>query len=132
MKSFWELYGIDLPLFCCESSFYMTSKSLAGLRVAGIFEIVVTYRKLGIWFLYVRVVHDAYVATSEDRAFVWIACDGELRQIQSKFLSKIHGKYKRSHWLIRSPMFLTRIPSQRRIPSNNFPILSLYQSDRSW
>lgn len=92
-----EMNFVDLPVLYSESSFHMTGKGLARLRIARIFEVVVTDRELRVRFFDVGIVNNADIAATENRPFIWIASDGKLSQIQSKLFSKINRKDKGTH-----------------------------------
>ena len=106
----------------------MTSKSLARLRITSILKVIVTYRKFSIRLLHIRIIHYTDIATTENRTLVRITSYRKLSQVQTEFLPQINRKYKRCHRFVSSPMLLSRIPSQRSIPSNHLAVLSLQNS----
>ena len=107
----------------------MASECLTGLGISGVFKVVVTDRELSVWFLYVWVVHNTDVTTSKNRSFVGVAGDRKLGQVEVELLSEVDWEDEGCHAFVGCPMFLCRIPGERSVPSNNFAVLCLEDSD---
>jgi hypothetical protein len=107
----------------------MTCKSLARFRVTSVFEIVVTYGEFGVRLFDVRIVDDADVAATENGAFVGVAGDRELSQVEVELLPQVHREDEGTHALVSCPVLLRGVPCERRVASDHLAVLGLQHSD---
>lgn len=91
-----EMNFVDLPVLYSESSFRMTGKGLARLRIARIFEVVVTDRELRVRFFDVGIVNNADITTTENRPFFWIIGYCKLYEVEMEFFSHAQAENKAS------------------------------------
>ena len=84
-----ELDFEDLPLFCQELSFGVSSEGERALRGADVFAVVVADGELGVGALLIAVVHDADIAAAENGAFFGVVGDCKLGQVKVELLAHV-------------------------------------------
>ena len=92
-----------------------------------LFVDVETDRELGRWFFLVGLVYYANITAPEDRSLLPCTVDGELNKIQFILFHQSQRKYKRLFVLIRDPLFLVRLPFQRRETTDDLSELCFYE-----
>lgn len=127
-NTFVEFYFVDLPFFCGESSLRVAGKGGTWVSISRVFEVVVADGELCVGFFDVWLIDYADIAAAKDGSFFGVASYGELSKVKRVSFSKVNREDERVHWLISCPMFLARVPRQRRVSSNNFIVFSFDNS----
>lgn len=120
-----EFHLEDLPLLGREPALDVSGEGLAGLRVSGVFEVVVADGELSVGFFDVRAIDYADVATAENWAFLGVAGDGELGEVKVELFLEVDGEDEGVHGFVGRPVFLAGIPCQRSIPTDDLTVLRL-------